>query len=288
MKCIIYCIVFVLTFVFNSTTLAAGQCAIYWLHPDQPPLFIPNGYGAGMGTGDRFERFLITQLTDCTHNHDSANWERIVQTIKQKDNTCCVALYKTPEREEFIEFSVPYQIVPSNALIVLESRKNEFEKLINKEGYIALEETIKKGFHIGVAKGRVYRGIIDEVLIKYRNDPRIIEQSSSQNMVSNLVKMMIAGRIDGLIAYPFESQYVAKTMENGVSIVSIPIAGMDGYGLNTVGCSKTEKGKEIVKRLNMIITKYRTTPEFMDFLGYWLDPSALKRFRASTIKEFKK
>lgn len=288
MKCIAYCIVFAITFLFNSTMLAAEQCTVYWLHPDQPPLFIPTGYGEGMGQGDRFEKFLTTQLSGCIHSFDSANWERIVHTMKQKDNACCVALYKTPEREEFIEFSIPYQIVLSNALIIVDSRKHEFDKLINKEGYIALEEALKKGFRIGVAKGRVYRGVIDEILIKYRNDPRIIEQSSSHNMVGNLIKMMVANRIDGLIAYPFEAQYVAKTMGIGGSIVSIPIAGMDSYGLNTIGCSKTEKGKEIIKNLNAIIMQYRTTPDFMDFMGYWLEPSALKRFRAYTIKEFKK
>ncbi len=77
-------------------------------------------------------------------------------------------------------------------------------------------------------------------------------------------------------------------MENKISITSIPIAGMDQYGLTVVGCSKTEKGKELIKKLNAIIMEYRMTPEFIGFHEYWLDPSALKRHREYTIKEFKK
>jgi uncharacterized protein (TIGR02285 family) len=97
---------------------------------------------------------------------------------------------------------------------------------------------------------------------------------------------MVEGRIDALIAYPMEAQYVAKTMK--LQVLSLPVLGMDDYGLTSVGCSKTEKGKEIIRRLNTIIMENRTKPEFMDFTGHWLDPSALERHRKYTTKEFKK
>lgn len=240
-----------------------------------------------MGSIDRMEKLFVDNLNDCTHSYDSANVKRIVNTIKQKENACSIPLYRTPERDQIIEFSVPYQIVLSNALIVLESQIGKFKPFMNKDGTISLEAVIKKDYRIGIAKGRVYRGIIDEVLKKYKNDPHIVEHVS-QSMVTNLTMMLVAGRIDGLIGYPFEAQYVAKTMEKKTSIISIPIAGMEPYGLTSVGCSKTEKGKEIVKRLNNIIMKNRTTPEFMDFQEYWLNPLTIKRFREYTIKEFKK
>jgi uncharacterized protein (TIGR02285 family) len=197
--------------------------------------------------------------------------------MKQKENVCSVPLHRTPERDQFIEFSIPYTIVLSNALIMLESQKSKFKPLINKAVTISLEGVIQKGYRIGVAKSRVYRGIIDEVLKKYKDDPRIIEHVSSQNMVNSLIGMMAAGRIDGLIGYLFEAQYVAKTMENKISITSIPIAGMDQYGLTAVGCSKTEKGKEIIKKLNAIIMEYRMTPEFIGFHEYLVRSVSFKK-----------
>jgi len=288
MKNIVCFIVFLLTIFFSSTMLKAEECSVYWLHPEQPPLVIKKGYGAGMGAIDRTEMFFKYHLKDCTHNADGANYERIVAMMKQKDNVCCVALYKNPEREKFVEFSIPYRVVLSNALIILESQKGKFEPFINNEGQISLEALIKKGFRIGVAKGRVYRGTIDEVLNKYKGNPNIIEHTSTQNMVGSLIAMMAANRIDATIGYPSEAQYVAKTMDNKTNIISIPVSGMTDYGLTPVGCSKTEKGKEIIKRLNAIIMKYRLAPEFLDHEGHWLDQSGLKRFQEYSIKEFKK
>ncbi|MBA4417368.1 MAG: hypothetical protein C0392_05605 [Syntrophus sp. (in: bacteria)] len=288
MNKIVYVMAFILIFIFNSTMLKADECTIYWLHPDQPPLSIKKGYGAGMGSVDRTEEFFKNHLKDCTHITDGANYERIVMLMKQKEDACCIALYKNPEREKFVEFSIPYRVVLSNALIILESQKGKFEPFIDNEGHIPLEGLIKKGYRIGVAKGRVYRGIIDEVLNKYKGDPRIIEHTASQNMVGSLIGMMTANRIDATIGYPSEAQYVAKTMDNKTRIISIPISGMADYGLTPVGCSKTEKGKMIIKRLNSIIMKYRMTPEFLDHEGYWLDSSGLKRFQEYSIKEFKK
>jgi len=288
MKNIVYFIVFVSISFFSSTMLKAEECTIYWLHPEQPPLYISKGYGAGMGAINRTETFFQNHLKDCTHSDDGANYKRIVMMMKQKENACCIALYKTPEREKFVEFSIPYRVVLSNALIILEAQKSKFEPFINTEGAISLERLIKEGYRIGVAKGRVYRGIIDEILKRNKNDPCIIEHTASENVVGSLIRMMAANRIDALIGYPSEAQYVAKAMENTTSIISIPIAGMADYGLTPVGCSKTEKGKNIIKKLNSIIMKYRMTPEFLDHEGYWLDPAALKRFREYSIKEFKK
>lgn len=282
----LYCFVFMIFFLFSSTPLEAGECHIYWLHPKQAPLSIKEGYGAEMGTIDRMEHFFADHLKDCTHSYDSGNYDRILRMIKRKENACSIPLYITPERKEFIEFSLPYQIVMSNSLITLDSTQKRLEPFINRDGYISLEEMITKGYRIGVAKGRVYRGSIDQIIEKHKNDPRIVEHISPGNMVDSLMKMMVEGRIDALIAYPMEAQYVAKTMK--LQVLSLPILGMDDYGLTSVGCSKTEKGKEIIRRLNTIILEHRTKPDFMDFTEHWLDQSGLERHRKFTAKEFGK
>jgi len=268
--------------------LEAEECSIYWLHPGQPPLHISEGYGAGMGSVDRTEAFFRTHLENCRSSADSANYKRIILMLKQKKNACCVALYKTPEREKFIQFSIPYRVVLSNALIIPEAQRSKFEPFINSEGAISLPRIIEKGFRIGLAKGRVYRGLIDEMLQKNKNNPNLVKHAGSHNMITNLIGMMNEGRIDAIIGYPYEAHYAAKTLKMKADIISIPIAGMDDYGLTFVGCSKTEEGKEIIKKLNAIIKIYRTTPDFLDFEEYWLDPSAVKRFRSYTIKEFGK
>ena len=146
------------------------------------------------------------------------------------------------------------------------------------------EDLLAQGFRVGVAKGRVYRGVIDRIIEKYRNTPSVVEHDSPEQMVDSLITMMAGGRIDALIAYPMEAQYVAKA--KNINVLSMPVAGMDDYGVTAVGCSKTKEGKEIIRRLNGLILKHRATLEFMNYTEYWLDSSALRRHRAFTRKEF--
>ncbi|HOH32015.1 MAG TPA: transporter substrate-binding domain-containing protein [Candidatus Hydrogenedentes bacterium] len=285
MKIHLNCIAVFIMMLFPPNLLSAAEkCEIYWLHPEQPPFIITKGYGTGMGIMDRTEKFLVQHLKDCVHTFESANYERIIRTIKSRDNACGIPLYRTPERDQFVEFSVPYRVAIPNAVITLNTSRKKLAPYINDKGYITLEDMIVAGYHIGIAQGRVYRSIIDETLAKYKNDPRIVVQPNAENMVDSLVKMMLQGKIDALIAYPWEGQYVAKTMN--IKIISIPVAGMDDYGLSMMGCAKTRKGREIIRRVNEIILKYRTSPEFMDFAEHWLDPSAIERYRMFTRKEF--
>lgn len=278
-----FLIIIVLFFVYPSM-LYAEECAIIWLHPEQAPLIIKKGYGAGAGTIDRMETFFEEKLKNCRHSFESGNYERILRMIKKKENACCIPLYKTPEREQFIKFSIPYQIVLSNALIIMEADRKKFKPFIGPDGKVALEDLLAKGYRVGVAKGRIYRSVIDQTIDKYRNTPSVVEHDSPEQMIDSLVAMMGNGRIDALIAYPWEAQYVAKA--KGVKVLSLPIVGMDDYGLTSVGCSKTKAGKEIIKKLDALILKYRTTPSFMNYTEHWLDPSALERHRTFTQNEF--
>ncbi|MBN1546718.1 MAG: TIGR02285 family protein [Syntrophaceae bacterium] len=270
----------------SSASVLAEECEIFWIHPEQAPLSIKKGYGAGKGTIDRMETFFAKALKDCRHSYESGNYDRILRMIRKKENACCIPMYITPEREKFIVFSVPYQIVMSNALIVSDSGRKKLEPFIGPDGKVMLEDVVANGLRIGVAKGRIYRGIIDQIIEKHKNSPGIVEHPGPQQMVDSLIEMMIEGRIDALIAYPWEAQYVAKVKR--VKVYSLPIAGMDDYGLTSVGCSKTKEGEEIIRRLNKIILEHRTTPEFMDFAEHWLDSAGLERHRVFTAREFTK
>ena len=137
---------------------------------------------------------------------------------------------------------------------------------------------------LSIAKGRVYREIIDRTIAKYRYTPSIVEHDGPEEMIGTLMSMMADGRIDALVAYPMEAQYVANGMK--IEVFSLPVAGMDDFGLTSVGCSKTKEGMEIIQKLNTIILKHRTKPEFMSFTEQWLDPAARERHRPFTRQAF--
>ena len=113
-----------------------------------------------------------------------------------------------------------------------------------------------------------------------------MEHASHKEMVNKLLEMLIAGRIDALIGYPFEGMLAARSMPKTPRIVSLHVEGMPRFAFSYAGCSKSEKGKEIVRQLNEILLKYRKTPEFMDIIEHWMDEEAVKRFREDTEREF--
>ncbi len=139
MKTLLPCVVLIFILIFYPGVALSAECDILWLHPDQAPLIIiKKGYGKGMGTIDRMEAWFAGHLKDCKHTDESANYERILRLIRKKENACCIPLYKTPERKKFVEFSVPYQIVLSNALIIADSSRKQLEPFIGPDGKVSL------------------------------------------------------------------------------------------------------------------------------------------------------
>lgn len=212
MKRYYYIVSCVLFFIFTSHISGNEESIIYWLHPDQPPLSISKGVGAGMGIVDCMEKNFEKYLNECKHIYINANYEKIMTMLQHRDNICSAALYRSSEREKFTEFSIPFTIAIANELIIIESNLNKLKPFLNTKGAVKLEDLIKTGFRIGVVKSRVYRSIIDEILKKYKNNQSIIEHTGSQNVIDSLINMMEAGRIDAVIGYSFEAQYVVKTI----------------------------------------------------------------------------
>ena len=105
---------------------AAERETVTWMEAVFPPFFIQHGVSAGQGYGDVVSAILREQLTGYEHQTITTNITRHFYKFKQGENVCSVGLYRTPEREAFMHFSIPSFLTLPAVLIVLKDRYAAF------------------------------------------------------------------------------------------------------------------------------------------------------------------
>jgi uncharacterized protein (TIGR02285 family) len=252
---------------------------IKWLRSDFPPFSIPSGPYVDKGPCDLATALLIDKLDDYKNIVMLSNYKRTLSALKQQKKVGSAVLLKTPEREKFIEFSIPYIVLLPNGIVLLKSQVGKFKPYINKKGYISLEKTItESNLKAGISSGRKYSGIIDKVLKEYKNNENIYVNHKIP-IIKPLLILMLKGRLDYILCYPNEARYYAKQLGENEKIVWLPLEGMPKHTLCYVGFPKNEWGKNIINKINPILMKHRNTPEFHNSYESWLDEVSKKRYR---------
>lgn len=231
----------------------AADNVINWYHADFPPGFINDGPMKGDGYENYLEKLLRIELADYAHEYKIANYSRILEEIRTGD-ACCVALLRKPERERYIEYSLPTMIALANGLFVLNARFNEFKPYIDAEGYISIKELFHDTeFRMGVSKGRRYGRGVDEILDRYPDSEKVITRSGNDVLKGLLIMLSSQHNVDYVIGYPHEVSWLKYMKQVQCSFTFIPIKEMPKYVISQVGCSKNKWGKEVIRRINVVL-----------------------------------
>ena len=256
---------------------AAGD-SVTWMEADAPPFFIHKGEYKGQGYEDVVTDILVKNLPEYTQDKITANLSRHFYNFKQGQKVCNVGLYKTPEREEFLYFSIPSFFTLPTVLVIRKDRYMDF----GGSKTVRLDALLKNGkVTIGRAKKRSYGKYVDAILDKYqdRNNIFVFEEDEFSH---NFLQMLDLGRLDAMISLPEEAIYQAEQMGFKDEIMTLTIeenqVGYDSW-LSSVGCSKTEWGKKIIKRINQILLTQRPTKKYREAYERWLDDSSLENYR---------
>ena len=251
---------------------------ISWLMRPFPPVFIDDGPEANKGYGDFLVNLLIDNLDGYNHLFLKSNVARSLMLLKTQEKVCNPAILKRPDRESYIEFSIPAYVLIPNGVIIQKKQLNKFRPYMNNEGLFLLEKAITQSdLKLGISIERAYGGIIDKILMENKNHKNFYINYNKEE--DHLYKLLQAGRIEYTIAYPMEAQYFSKKIENGENTVSLQVEGMPGYYFGYVGAPKNKWGKEIIKKIDAIIEKNRNTTEYHAAYEYWLDENSIKRYR---------
>jgi len=272
-----YLLFLFLFFIISPSNILAKD-SITWMEAVAPPFFIHDGDLKGQGYEDLITDLLAEKLPLYEHKRTVATISRHYQQWKQGEKSCSLAMFKTPEREEFVYFSIPSVFSLPTVLIIRQDNFDSFgaTKTVNLQKLLESKEIT-----IGRSNNRSYGVLVDNVLNQYGNKNNIFSFEGSE-LSLNLFKMLIAGRIDALTGLPEEAMYLAEMMGFKDQIMILNIAENQNdhdASLTYVACSKTEWGKKTIDTINSVLLEQRPTEQYRAAYERWLDPSSLENYR---------
>lgn len=248
--------------LLNATAGAASsppeKPTIRWLITDFPPQFILTGPHKGEGLAELAQRIATQRLDDYRHVQETvpANYPRIEQELKSRDDACFAAFLKTPERERAFAFSEAYRLMLPIELFVPADR----EQPPTRDGKVDLQALLRSGtFRLGVMGGRKYGPGIDDVLERFPDTATVYRRYAQDQLEGVLRMMAIEGRqIDGVLAYPNElEQRLALSGKALQPMHRYPIAGAPDYLEGYIACSQSPLGREAIARIDAILGQIR-------------------------------
>lgn len=267
-----------LTLLRGVAIAATPKENIVWMEAVFPPFFIQSGPLQNQGYGDTITQLLQQALPEYSHEEVTTNITRHFYKFKQGEHVCSVGLYKTPEREAFMYFSMPSFITLPPVIIVKKDNLGKF----NQQTTVSLDAVLSNAnLMIGLVKDRSYGITLDEVFKRHQGQTNVVE-FTGQELSLNLFKMLMLGRLDGLIALPEEALYQAEQMGIRDQLVTLSLSenqhNYDGW-LSAVACSKTPWGKGVVDRVNQALLQLRPTEEYRAAYERWLDANSIIHYR---------
>ncbi len=97
-------------FFFMIPGVLFAKDTITWMKYAWPPVYIDQGLYKGQGNADAILSFFQEELTEYDHKMINVNPSRAILSMKRGDNICMVGTLKTPEREKFLNFTIPIGI----------------------------------------------------------------------------------------------------------------------------------------------------------------------------------
>jgi uncharacterized protein (TIGR02285 family) len=279
-----YCLLLVALSSLATHSMAKEE--IMWLGPNFPPAFINNGPGVNKGYMDIVERLIWQKNPDYKHSKESATFSRILNNLENRKNVCSAALFKTPEREKFITYSKPMYLVLSNGIIFQRSSLTKLRPYILEDNVISLEHLLQGDNAIlGVSKNRSYGNKLNKIISNAQNKGAIYQRAGS-NQLEGLLQMLRLNRIDFLIGYFHELQFIARQQNmNSNELMFYPVAELKSpFILGYIGCSKSKLGLEMIAKINSQAAPIRKT--FLDHYANWLDKQTQKSHRRLTNNQF--
>ena len=255
--------------------LAAGNAtnAVTWMHADFPPLRIIDGPYAGQGPSDMIHDLMRREMPDLEHGILTANLSRTMNWMQNGEKVLAVGIIPNPERDAIVQYSMPCVLVPPACLVVRAGESGG-----GQGGRVALRDFVA-GKILGVAVDRSYGPEVDAVLRSAPDSSRIVAHTGS-NLLGSLLDMLVLGRVDGVLAFPFEAVYVARMKGREDAIALLPLKESLVPVIGRVAAPRTAWGTDMIGRVNAVLERHRGTPEYRQAFERWLPADAVEGYRA--------
>lgn len=265
-----------LMFVLALATAPSARAGelVTWMHADFPPLRIVDGPFAGQGPSDMIHDLMRREMPDLEHRVLTANLSRTLNSMRRGEKALAVGIIPGPDRDGIMRYSMPCVMVPPACLVV---RADDPANGAGR-GRISLREFVAART-IGVAADRSYGREVDEVL-RTASDPARVVVSSGPRLFDNLMEMLLLGRVDGVLAYPFEAVYVARMKGKADRIALAPLREAMLPVVGCIAAPRTPWGERMIERVDEVLLRRRADHEYRAAFERWLTQEGVEGYRA--------
>ncbi len=260
---------------------------VVWSIIPYAPVHILDGEYKGQGIADEYLNDAQQVLSNYQHTNQIMTPARVWHQIALKEQLVChPSALKTSERESYAYFTQAGLITPAVRVLMREDMWQEKFKghdSLNVGNYISNSNGV-----IGIVSQRSYGEKIDIILSQAISDGNKIVQSSGQFGSRQLYKMLLTGRIDIMLEYPWVSAYFDKVIKHdGVEVVHLTIRDFPRYSAAYVACTRNEAGRKIIQALDQFIAKEVLKVKNRQRMMRWLDDKEAKSFEKDYLEYFR-
>ena len=251
---------------------ASAKERLFWLVRDLPPFTILEGPEKGQGVIDQLLPLLIRQMPEYDHSILRVNRARGIQMLQDpKSFTCDPTLLWTPERAEYVRFSVPSLGVLSGGLVLRKESEALVAPYLDGQEVDLLNLLSKTPLKLGVVAERSYGTQIDAILRQLPDTA--FSRHYGNDATANLLQMQQLGRLRMVLGYWPEVRYLVDLQGGALADYQFhPVKGVNRYQFLHVGCSNSELGHEAIAHIDQLLPALRRDV-LPGLYARWLDPA---------------
>jgi uncharacterized protein (TIGR02285 family) len=244
---------------------------ITWAVYDAAPFMMTEGQDRDTGIFDRIRRLLSARLTGYGHSTLTVPFPRIVTSLKHGEDWCFVGGVKTPDREAFAVFSRPVAMFYPLRIAVNASQRARFEALAPLSLRTLLEQ--HRDLRTSVLRNRAIAPAVDALLRQHA-------PVQTHSEFSEAFRMLLNDRLDYLVEFSSITAYNARQLGQPDAFVGLPFAESPEPVFSRVMCAATPWGREVVARIDAVLTEQRPSPAYREIVEAWAAEEDLPRIRA--------
>ncbi|MDD2107885.1 MULTISPECIES: TIGR02285 family protein [Pseudomonas] len=258
---------------------------LFWLVRDLPPFTILEGPEKGQGVIDQLLPLLIRQMPEYDHSILRVNRARGLQMLQDpKSFTCDPTLLWTPERAEYVRFSVPSLGVLSGGLVLRKDSEALVAPYLDGQEVDLHGLLSKTPLKLGVVAERSYGTQIDAILRQLPDTA--FSRHYGNDATANLLQMQQLGRLRMVLGYWPEVRYLVEQQGGALADYRFhPVQGVNRYQFLHVGCSNSELGREAIAHIDQLLPALRRDV-LPGLYARWLDPALQESYLEESKRFF--
>jgi len=273
--------------ILTIGVLCSGLCRtadakekIIWPYLCYYPIYICENDKFVGGAGWEIYHLVWANMPEYEHEAALVPIKRILKDMKEGKHYLFWGFYKTPERAKYLYYSIPCRISPPTMVVI---RKGDLQRFGGGET-VSLKALLEdRALRFLRFSSLSYGGGVDELLREYEKTGNVYMDYRTDKMNQYALDLLLKKRIDYFLALN-GTRHIANEMGIADQIVFIPIREQNHYKVGYIVAPKTEWGKQMIEKVNVVLRKQIPTETFFQLFTPLVSDNVVPELR----RQFKK